>query len=135
MIQTEKSNSTSRPFYFGQGPCQLMLGLSRCFPVYSLSPILLIQCCQVHFPKTNFTELTQNSYFSSPGNVYISGQVVVVEFKDTYTLVKPNLSRLNVHNFPVSPSHSGQLIFLQKMPVHHYKAKTCHSMLPRLFST
>lgn len=30
-------------------------------------------------------------------------------------LITPNLPKLNVHAFPVSPSYQGQLIFLQKM--------------------
>ena len=41
---------------------------------------------------------------------------MVVEFKDTYILVKPNLSTPNVYNFPVSPRHPRQLIFFQEMP-------------------
>lgn len=60
--------------------------------------------------------------------------LVVVEFKDTHTLVKPNLSQRNAHDFPVGPSHAGQLAFFQRMPHTHHDAKTSRSTFPTLFS-
>lgn len=54
-------------------------------------------------------------FFSSPRKMPLECGGSGGRIQGHMPLITPNLPKLNVHAFPVSPSYQGQLIFLQKM--------------------